>query len=138
LEETRSGFGQLKKKGQRKSMTRKKAEQITRLRLAGRLVEDTWVYIAYDENNKAMACGEGDEEKEALEELVRDNYRRVSREVMIRQGFLCGRCGERKPLQTHHKEHRSKGRLDTEENLIAVCQHCHNSAHGAMAHRGGR
>lgn len=72
----------------------------------------------------------GSTEKVALNRLVNENYRRMSLIVINFQRWLCGDCGERKPLQCHHVQKRSHGRKDTFENLRALCLECHARQHG--------
>lgn len=65
----------------------------------------------------------------ALKDLVEKNYQRVSRLVFQRARWRCEECRLLKPLQAHHKVFRSQGRLDTEENLRALCAACHDKIH---------
>lgn len=41
--------------------------------------------------------------------------------VLARAGNRCERCGERKPLELHHRLPRSRGGTHTAENLAALC-----------------
>ncbi len=56
---------------------------------------------------------------------------RVNRRLIrARQKGLCGKCGERKPLDTHHKDG-SKSNHAT-DNLVGLCRRCHKLAHAEL------
>ena len=61
--------------------------------------------------------------------LEPDAYRRLTRQVLARDGWRCQDCGTAPDLQVHHI--RSRGRLgdDAEENLITLCARCHRDRH---------
>jgi 5-methylcytosine-specific restriction endonuclease McrA len=61
--------------------------------------------------------------------LEPDAYRRLTRQVLARDGWRCQDCGAARELQVHHIH--SRGRLgdDVEENLITVCAGCHRARH---------
>ena len=61
-------------------------------------------------------------------------YREECRKVFAAQDWHCARCGERRPLQGHHIEYRSKGRVDR-GNLEGVCAACHGREHGERSGR---
>lgn len=46
-----------------------------------------------------------------------------------RAGWRCERCGERKPLQAHHRQLLSQGGPDALSNLAALDADCHSWAH---------
>jgi phage terminase large subunit GpA-like protein len=46
-----------------------------------------------------------------------------------RAGWRCERCGERRPLQAHHRQLLSQGGPDALSNLAALCAECHAWAH---------
>ena len=46
-----------------------------------------------------------------------------------RDGWRCQCCGTRSNLEVHHKEFRSQGGDDSEENLITLCFACHSLLH---------
>ncbi len=60
------------------------------------------------------------------------SYERLRQQVLSRDGWRCQSCGTMLNLEVHHKQFRSHSRLDTEENLITLCNACHGSVH----HRG--
>jgi hypothetical protein len=59
--------------------------------------------------------------------------------VLERDGYSCTKCGwnhdkatpsdPRHLLELHHKEHHAHGGTNTEENLITVCNVCHDKIH---------
>lgn len=49
--------------------------------------------------------------------------------VLERAAGRCENCGQRGPLQVHHKVFRSHGRDDRVGNLVAYCLDCHEAAH---------
>ena len=56
-----------------------------------------------------------------------DAYIALTRQVFTRDRWQCRCCGRRVPLQAHHLVERSDVRLDTLENLIALCTVCHEA-----------
>jgi 5-methylcytosine-specific restriction endonuclease McrA len=56
-------------------------------------------------------------------------YERLHEQVLRRDGWICQNCGSRSNLEVHHKEFRSQGGDDTEQNLITVCAKCHARLH---------
>ncbi|PYX74320.1 MAG: hypothetical protein DMG72_10425 [Acidobacteria bacterium] len=56
-------------------------------------------------------------------------YERLREQVLQRDGWKCQCCGTRSNLEVHHKEFRSQGGDDSEENLITLCAGCHSLVH---------
>ncbi len=56
-------------------------------------------------------------------------YERLREQVLRRDGWKCQCCGTRSNLEVHHKEYRSRGGNDSEENLITLCVTCHLLVH---------
>ena len=56
-------------------------------------------------------------------------YERLREQVLRRDSWRCQCCGTRSNLEVHHKEFRSKGGDDSEENLITLCAECHSILH---------
>ncbi len=56
-------------------------------------------------------------------------YERLREQVLRRDGSRCQCCGSRSKLEVHHKEFRSQGGDDSEENLISLCASCHSLVH---------
>lgn len=122
-------------------MTKKQAERIMQLEVVqmkarsgkpGPFPEPFW-FESYDKKKKGLGfivSGSGQTESEALENLVKANYRRVCEELAEEQGHRCANCAKFAPLSFHHIQHRSKGRLDTKENIEGLCIDCHNIEHG--------
>jgi 5-methylcytosine-specific restriction endonuclease McrA len=50
--------------------------------------------------------------------LDSENYRRLYREVLARDGWRCQSCGSMRQLQVHHMKFRSRSGGDEELNLI--------------------
>ncbi len=65
--------------------------------------------------------------------MIKESLRK---KVLERANGHCERCGKLpdwRGLACHHIEHRKMGgskRLDTEDNLIALCGKCHSAEHG--------
>ena len=74
-------------------------------------------------------------EKDAAQKIVDWNWREVSRIVFQRQDYRCARCGMLRPLQNHHRKHRSAGRIDSIENSEGLCNECHGQDHNPYAYR---
>ena len=58
-------------------------------------------------------------------------YEQLRRQVLRRDGWRCQCCGGRLNLEVHHKELRSQGGDDSEQNLITLCAACHERLHRA-------
>lgn len=59
--------------------------------------------------------------------------------LYIRSGGKCESCGfpiKDGPWHMHHRQLRSRGGPDTEENLLAVHPECHDRIHRNPAHAG--
>ena len=56
-------------------------------------------------------------------------YEQLREQVLQRDGWRCQCCGARSNLEVHHKEFRSQGGDDSEENLIVLCFSCHSLLH---------
>ena len=56
-------------------------------------------------------------------------YDRLREQVLRRDGWRCQSCGARSNLEVHHRDFRSQGGDDSEENLITLCFICHSLAH---------
>ena len=61
--------------------------------------------------------------------LNREAYDQLRKQVLRRDGWQCQCCGSRSNLEVHHKEFRSQGGDDSEENLITLCVACHLLVH---------
>ena len=46
-----------------------------------------------------------------------------------RAGWRCERCGNRRPLQAHHRQLLAQGGPDALSNLASLCAECHSWAH---------
>jgi 5-methylcytosine-specific restriction endonuclease McrA len=57
-------------------------------------------------------------------------YERLRGQVLRRDGWTCQCCGARSNLEVHHKEFRSQGGDDSQQNLITLCATCHSLMHG--------
>jgi 5-methylcytosine-specific restriction endonuclease McrA len=57
------------------------------------------------------------------------DYDRLRREVLRRDGWRCQWCGAISNLEVHHREFRSRSNDDSEQNLIVLCAACHASVH---------
>jgi 5-methylcytosine-specific restriction endonuclease McrA len=62
--------------------------------------------------------------------LERKLYEQLQKQVLSRDGWRCQCCGARTNLEVHHKQFRSQGGNDSEQNMITVCVECHASCHG--------
>lgn len=64
--------------------------------------------------------------------LPPDKYKHLLRTVFDRDGWKCRRCRLRERLHGHHIVFRSKGGEDTTENLITLCNDCHDGVHSRV------
>jgi 5-methylcytosine-specific restriction endonuclease McrA len=62
--------------------------------------------------------------------LDAEAYQKLCREILERDGWRCQGCGATQRLQVHHKQFRSHSGDDSEENLITLCDRCHELTHG--------
>ena len=67
--------------------------------------------------------------KQPRVQLDPELYERLRQQVLRRDGWICQYCGNRSNLEVHHKEFRSQGGNDSEENLITLCALCHSLFH---------
>jgi len=67
--------------------------------------------------------------KQASLRLDPELYKRLREQVLRRDGWRCQSCGVRSNLEVHHKDFRSQGGDDSEENLITLCARCHSLVH---------
>jgi HNH endonuclease len=58
------------------------------------------------------------------------SYEDLRRQVLRRDGWRCQSCGAMSNLEVHHKQLRSHSGVDSEENLISLCDRCHKVVHG--------
>ncbi len=56
-------------------------------------------------------------------------YQELCQQVLKRDNWRCQACGSMKQLEIHHKEFRSHGGQDSEENLVTLCDNCHKRLH---------
>jgi len=63
---------------------------------------------------------------------------KIRREVLVRDGYACADCGWNRDrwnaddprfLELHHVEHHAAGGKNTTENLITLCNVCHDARH---------
>ena len=65
--------------------------------------------------------------------LLNERYRKLWNYLLVHRAFnLCERCGSSSILSVHHIVFRSHGRIDTKENLIILCQDCHDKAGASL------
>jgi 5-methylcytosine-specific restriction endonuclease McrA len=57
------------------------------------------------------------------------SYRELHRKVLERDGWRCQACGSMHNLQVHHLRFRSQSGDDAEQNLITLCDECHERVH---------
>jgi 5-methylcytosine-specific restriction endonuclease McrA len=61
--------------------------------------------------------------------LNRAAYLQLQRKVLERDNWRCQFCGARDQLQVHHLQSRAQLGADVEENLITLCNRCHENVH---------
>lgn len=76
-----------------------------------------------------------DKQAEPHDRVIPDNIRRA---VLMKSGYKCADCGwhqelwnpsDPRHLELHHMEMHMEGGTNTEENLVAVCNVCHDVRH---------
>jgi len=58
------------------------------------------------------------------------SYENLRQQVLRRDGWRCQSCGAMSTLEVHHQRFRSLSGVDSEENLITLCDRCHKAVHG--------
>jgi 5-methylcytosine-specific restriction endonuclease McrA len=58
------------------------------------------------------------------------SYEKLRVQVLRRDSWRCQSCGTTSNLEVHHQQYRSHSGLDSEENLITLCDRCHKALHG--------
>ena len=79
-----------------------------------------------------LQCGPTTDDKRlktALKKLVDENLKRAREFVHQRDQYRCANCGACSALHVDHKVARSKGRCDLPDNLVSLCQGCHETRH---------
>lgn len=94
----------------------------------GDLIQTGWV--ARDDSGQEVLAYRHKDPQFALERLCDGVYRIHCNMVGAAQSYRCADCGRCRPLDPHHKIKRSKGRVDTCENLVMVCRICHDRREG--------
>jgi 5-methylcytosine-specific restriction endonuclease McrA len=61
--------------------------------------------------------------------LPPEEYALLVKQVMQRDGYKCRSCGFRSGLHCHHVVYRSHQGEDTAENLVTLCNQCHEAVH---------
>ena len=113
-------------------MTKRRAERIIASEIAVTQLSanGTWdAYIVPGEYFGSGLYAYGKTEDQAIGNLVAAFYKAECLRVFEGQEWKCARCGLRKPLQGHHIEHRSHGRVDR-NNVEGLCAKCHGQEHG--------
>lgn len=62
----------------------------------------------------------------------RDDWELVKRAILIRDDYTCSKCGGKDLLTVHHRDGTSK---NDPENLVTLCQKCHNEIHGTVSEK---
>lgn len=57
--------------------------------------------------------------------LSNQSWREIRKKVLIRDNFLCRKCGASKKLSVHHVIPQKKTRDNSLDNLITLCSSCH-------------
>ncbi|QYK05554.1 HNH endonuclease [Shewanella zhangzhouensis] len=102
--------------------------------------EDGWQILTKNSGASHLPVGvyvlASDEQAEAHDRRIPDPVRV---KVLERDKFSCKQCGwnlskahpadKRSMLELHHLEHHAKGGENTEDNLITLCNVCHDGVH---------
>ena len=107
-------------------------------RLVGNHRRFSYGLFTAEEGGELVVRAEDSTPERALEKLLKLNYDRVRHLVFKRAGWKCEHCKRIAPLQCHHVQFRSHGRVDSLENCVALCSGCHGSIHkeGVMSNNG--
>ena len=67
--------------------------------------------------------------KGARTKLSSEDYSQLKQEILKRDGWRCQNCGASQNLEVHHQQFRSHSGDDAEQNLITLCNDCHEFIH---------
>lgn len=56
-------------------------------------------------------------------------YKMLCAAVLLRDNYKCRSCGHRSNLHVHHVVFRSQQGEDTPDNLVTLCNSCHDGVH---------
>lgn len=70
--------------------------------------------------------------KRQAKALTKREWRALHQIVAERDGKHCRNCKTERGLDLHHVIFRSLGGKDVAENLILLCQRCHQDVHGHL------
>jgi len=65
---------------------------------------------------------------EYIEYLKSEDWKERRQELMEQAGWVCSECGE-KATQLHHVNYNNIGMEELEDDVIAICNDCHNKIH---------
>lgn len=65
-----------------------------------------------------------------LEYLKSDHWKTLRRAVLDRDGNQCTKCPSRKHLQVHHRFYRQRWEDSEPDDLVTLCNWCHEREHG--------
>jgi 5-methylcytosine-specific restriction endonuclease McrA len=57
------------------------------------------------------------------------SYEKLRMQVLRRDAWRCQACGTTSRLEVHHQQFRSHSGVDSDENLITLCDRCHKAVH---------
>jgi len=61
--------------------------------------------------------------------LPPEQYALLVKQVLNRDGYKCRSCRSRNNLHAHHLQFRSQQGADTLDNLVVLCNQCHEALH---------
>jgi len=61
--------------------------------------------------------------------LPPEEYALLVKQVLNRDGYRCRHCKSRSALHCHHIVFRSQQGTDVEDNLLTLCNQCHEAVH---------
>lgn len=61
--------------------------------------------------------------------LSAEEYAALRKQILDRDGWKCRSCRSRNALHVHHVVFRSQQGDDAEENLVTLCNQCHDAVH---------
>lgn len=65
----------------------------------------------------------------SIDHIGSPEWKRTRKQILIRDGYACLKCGKRKDLQVNHIDARFDGGDDNLDNLATLCQDCHREWH---------
>lgn len=66
--------------------------------------------------------------------LASPQWAEIKLQALAQDDWRCRSCGAGHRLQGHHVRYPARWALDSPDNVIALCEDCHDAAHGPVSY----